>query len=81
MPYAFDEIRLSEEPGGTVVTLVFQDKLKTEDFESELMVKICKKEQNISTLFIIIYSLISIYYSLITVFNKNKQNVSKGGIF
>jgi hypothetical protein len=33
MPYAFDEIRLSEEPGGTVVTLVFQDKLKTEDFE------------------------------------------------
>jgi hypothetical protein len=32
MPYAFDEIRLSEEPGGTVVTLVFQDKLKTEDY-------------------------------------------------
>jgi hypothetical protein len=34
MPYAFDEIQLSEEPGGTVVTLVFQDKLKTEDYEA-----------------------------------------------
>ena len=33
MPYAFDEIQLHETPGGTVVTLVFQDKLKKEDYE------------------------------------------------
>ncbi|WP_319575929.1 STAS/SEC14 domain-containing protein [uncultured Desulfobacter sp.] len=33
MPYAFDEIQLTEEPGGTLVTLVFQDTLKKEDYE------------------------------------------------
>jgi len=33
MSYAFDEIRLSEESGGTVVTLVFKDKLTVADYE------------------------------------------------
>lgn len=33
MSYAFDEIILSEEPGGTVVTLVFKDKLRTADYD------------------------------------------------
>lgn len=34
MPYAFDEIQISEEPGGTVITLVFQDKLAKEDYDA-----------------------------------------------
>lgn len=34
MPYAFDEIQLAEAPGGTVVTLIIQDKLKKEDYEA-----------------------------------------------
>lgn len=33
MSYAFDEIRLDERPGGTVVTLVFKDKLTIADFD------------------------------------------------
>lgn len=33
MTYGFDEIRLNEEPSGTVVTLVFKDTLKKEDYD------------------------------------------------
>lgn len=33
MSYAFDEIKISEEPRGTVVTLVFKDKLTVADYE------------------------------------------------
>ena len=33
MSYAFDEIRLNERPSGTVVTLVFKDTLKREDYD------------------------------------------------
>jgi hypothetical protein len=33
MTYGFDEIILKEEPSGTVVTLVFKDTLKREDYE------------------------------------------------
>lgn len=33
MSYAFDEITISEEPGGTVVALTFKDKLKSVDYD------------------------------------------------